>query len=416
MATALPTARLSRDEWAHQGLLAVAIALIGLLIAAGFGLTYQANTAPGAEREFRPPAEGDHLVAVAAETDGADPLTPVSDTAPPPTAPPVAPAAAPPADPAAAPPTGSGTSGGPASGADAGVAPSAAGTVPVAVPEGSAGYLDSAAAVAAKVSDGPAAPAFDHALVELSATQRITDQHTRTDQARRRNGTLEQVRRVAAQASAAKGIRTEQTRLVDEQHRAAAEAALLQAQLAALAAGRLPGDATIRLPDGTLVRPSADGTWPPAVLAQLGRLGRTGATGRTVTPITKGGYRLGARWGAVGSWASYHTGVDFVAPIGTPVRAAADGTVMAPVAGAWAGTHVIVAHSDGSTLYAHLLASTVRPGQRVKAGDVIGFVGLTGRTFGPHLHFEYYPRGASLQTPYAASDPLRWLASRGVGA
>lgn len=405
MATALPTTRLSRDEWAHQGLLAVAIALIGLLIAAGFGLTHQANTAPGADREVRPLAEGDHLVAVAADTGGTHGLTPAGhDTAPPPADPPVAPASSVDGSaPATRPGAGSSqTSGG-----------TVAGTGTVSAADGPAGYLDSDAAVAAKVAVGPAAPAFDHALVELSARQRVTDQHTRVEQARRQNGKLEQVRRVAAQAAAAEEIRTEQTRLVDEQNRAAADEALLQAQLAALGAGRL-SDGAIRLPDGTLVRPSADGRWPASVLATLGRLGRTGPTGRTVTPLAKGTYRLGARWGAVGSWASYHTGVDFGAPIGTPVRAAADGTVVIPVAGEWAGTHVIVAHSDGSTLYAHLLASTVRPGQRVKAGDIIGFVGMTGRTFGPHLHFEYYPRGASLQTPYAASDPLLWLASRGV--
>ncbi|WP_194793161.1 M23 family metallopeptidase [Raineyella fluvialis] len=155
------------------------------------------------------------------------------------------------------------------------------------------------------------------------------------------------------------------------------------------------------------------------MLTALAKFGKTlngagsKAIGKAVTPIAPGSYSLGSRWGAVGIWATYHTGQDFVAPIGTPIRAAADGVVLSPIAGAWAGTHVIIAHSDGSTLYAHMLATTVTPGQTVHAGDVIGFVGLTGRTTGAHLHFEFYPKGSSLATPYSATDPLLWLASRG---
>lgn len=102
------------------------------------------------------------------------------------------------------------------------------------------------------------------------------------------------------------------------------------------------------------------------------------------------------------------------APVGTPIRAAADGVVASPSAGGWAGTHVIITHSDGSTLYAHMSGASVSPGQRVRAGQVIGSVGMTGRTFGPHLHWEYYPSGASVSNPYTASDPVAWIARRGV--
>ncbi len=146
------------------------------------------------------------------------------------------------------------------------------------------------------------------------------------------------------------------------------------------------------------------------------RSGSTGTSGSSsaVSPIAPGAYRLTSRFGALGLWSRYHTGVDLGARLGTPVRAAAAGVVQTPVAGGWAGTHVIIDHGDGSTLSAHLGAATVTPGQQVRAGDVIGYVGMTGRTFGPHLHFEYYPRGRDLQTPYSATDPLVWLSTKGV--
>lgn len=127
-----------------------------------------------------------------------------------------------------------------------------------------------------------------------------------------------------------------------------------------------------------------------------------------------GRYTIAARWGAVGSWSRYHTGIDLSAPIGTPVMAAADGTVQSPNAGGWAGVHVIIKHSGDATLYAHLNQATVRPGQTVKAGQVIGYVGMTGRTFGPHLHMEYYPSASSTSNPYSTSDPYTWLLTKGV--
>lgn len=132
------------------------------------------------------------------------------------------------------------------------------------------------------------------------------------------------------------------------------------------------------------------------------------------TPLARGSYSLGARWGAVGAWSRYHTGQDLSAPVGTPIYAAAPGVVSPSNAGGWAGNHVIIKHSDGSTLYAHMASTAVKPGQEVKAGDLIGYVGMTGRTFGPHLHFEYYPNGANISDPYTTKDPYAWLAAKGV--
>src|SRR5439155_15189461 len=87
-----------------------------------------------------------------------------------------------------------------------------------------------------------------------------------------------------------------------------------------------------------------------------------------------------------------HKGVDFAAPMGTPVRASGDGKVV--FAGRQNGYGNVVALQHGaslSTLYAHLsrFAAAVRPGARVTQGEVIGYVGQTGWATGPHLHYEF---------------------------
>jgi murein DD-endopeptidase MepM/ murein hydrolase activator NlpD len=84
-----------------------------------------------------------------------------------------------------------------------------------------------------------------------------------------------------------------------------------------------------------------------------------------------------------------HEGVDFAADTGTPVRCAADGTVVHTGSLDVYGTVVAVAHADGlATVYAHLSAALVAPGQALAAGDLVGRVGASGNAFGPHLHFE----------------------------
>lgn len=91
-----------------------------------------------------------------------------------------------------------------------------------------------------------------------------------------------------------------------------------------------------------------------------------------------------------------YNGVDFGASIGTPVRAAAGGRVITSRVGGWNGGYgnfVVVEHANGTqTLYAHLSRNSVWQGQSVVQGQVIGYSGNTGRSTGPHLHFEV--RGA----------------------
>lgn len=104
----------------------------------------------------------------------------------------------------------------------------------------------------------------------------------------------------------------------------------------------------------------------------------------------------GLRW--------YHEGVDLSVPLGTPVHAAGSGTV---IYAGWTtigyGNLVVIAHGETFTLYGHLSQIDVTCGQGVAAGSVIGLIGSTGYSSGPHLHFEV--RSAQ----WAVLDPLDWV-------
>jgi murein DD-endopeptidase MepM/ murein hydrolase activator NlpD len=98
---------------------------------------------------------------------------------------------------------------------------------------------------------------------------------------------------------------------------------------------------------------------------------------------------LGWRKNPFGGGYEFHSGIDIDAPQGSKVLATADGVV---VLAGWYGDYgktVIIRHSSGYlTLYGHLSQIDVKEGQKVKAGDVVGRVGSTGRSTGPHLHYE----------------------------
>ncbi|MEY3965802.1 MAG: hypothetical protein RL263_971 [Bacteroidota bacterium] len=87
---------------------------------------------------------------------------------------------------------------------------------------------------------------------------------------------------------------------------------------------------------------------------------------------------------------SFHGGMDFTAEVGTEVYATGDGRVSKVSQETWGyGNHIIVQHGHGyTTLYGHLSRFAVRAGEKVKRGQLIGYVGNTGRSTGPHLHYE----------------------------
>jgi murein DD-endopeptidase MepM/ murein hydrolase activator NlpD len=91
----------------------------------------------------------------------------------------------------------------------------------------------------------------------------------------------------------------------------------------------------------------------------------------------------------------FHYGMDFTAPRGTPVYASGDGVVeRADNQSSGYGNHIRIEHGYGYvSLYAHLYKYNVRRNQRVKRGDLIGFVGSTGRSEAPHLHYEVFKDG-----------------------
>jgi len=136
-----------------------------------------------------------------------------------------------------------------------------------------------------------------------------------------------------------------------------------------------------------------------------------GAKGKSCLPAAS--YRVAATFGQVGSWARYHTGFDFSAPIGTPLRAPASGVVTnagrGPASG-WAGNYVAIKYPDGTqSLMAHMSTVSVQVGQNVTGCQTVGAIGMTGRTFGPHVHFEIYPAGITPGDVYRAVNPLSWL-------
>jgi murein DD-endopeptidase MepM/ murein hydrolase activator NlpD len=104
----------------------------------------------------------------------------------------------------------------------------------------------------------------------------------------------------------------------------------------------------------------------------------------------------------------FHAGIDISTPIGTRIFAPADGVVLsAAVQGAY-GNSIVVDHGYGVvTRYGHLDAYAIRPGQRVRRGDLIGFVGNTGRSTGPHLHYEVWVRDQAQNPIHFILDEYR---------
>lgn len=98
----------------------------------------------------------------------------------------------------------------------------------------------------------------------------------------------------------------------------------------------------------------------------------------------------------------FHAGIDFTAPRGVEVYATADGVVEQVTSEIWGyGQHIIINHGNGfKTLYGHLSRFKVRRGQKVTRGQLIGQIGSTGKSTGPHLHYEVHKNGEKLNPAY----------------
>ncbi len=119
-------------------------------------------------------------------------------------------------------------------------------------------------------------------------------------------------------------------------------------------------------------------------------------------PFTSG---YGKRWGRL------HAGNDYGVDVGTPVRAMADGTVLAAGEMAGYGIRVDIEYADGTvSRYGHLTDTSVDEGDEVTRGEVVAESGNTGRSTGPHLHLEIRPGGGD------PVDPSPWLAKNGLDA
>lgn len=148
---------------------------------------------------------------------------------------------------------------------------------------------------------------------------------------------------------------------------------------------------------------SADG-----IVDYYGRDGQSTKKTLMKTPID--GARVSSGFGMrrhpVLGYSKMHKGMDFAAPTGTPIYAAGDGVVKKAGRFSSYGNYVRIRHrNDLDTAYGHMskIASTLKPGTRVRQGQIIGYVGTTGRSTGPHLHYEILvankqvnPRGVNL--------------------
>ncbi len=126
------------------------------------------------------------------------------------------------------------------------------------------------------------------------------------------------------------------------------------------------------------------------------------------------GYSISAGFGEAGYlWASgYHTGLDLSAAEGTPIAAVAAGTITRTgydYSASWAGNLTVLQLENGDEIwYAHQSSISVNPGDQVAPGEVIGAVGSTGNSTGPHLHLEVHPGGGD------PVDPMSVLLEHGV--
>ncbi|MEV7383689.1 M23 family metallopeptidase [Streptomyces lydicus] len=221
----------------------------------------------------------------------------------------------------------------------------------------------------------------------------------RTDASGSGDGAGEALRsRILQQADVQQGAAEEEAR------EAAEGAAVKQAAVEAAAAKKTAEQAETakKAAEQEAKRKAEEAARQKAEAARLAELAKS-----FLAPVSS--YTLTASFGQAGDrWAADHTGQDFAAPTGTPVKAVHSGTI---TQAGWAGSYgyrIVLTLDDGTELWFCHLSSMVKTSGKVSTGDVIGRVGATGNVTGPHLHLEVRPDAGS------PIDPMPWLRDHGV--
>ncbi len=223
----------------------------------------------------------------------------------------------------------------------------------------------------------------------LLKVSRYNELRTEKDQLRDRYSRLEEVAKerdvqiaslgsIASEVSALYGLKSQPTLVTASQEEIKnAEVTSSLDQLSALRSSALTGAATVGITLG-LTRNATTADWfransAPNLWPVEGQI--TGSFGERIDPFNGEG--------------AFHSGVDIGSTYGRPVIAPADGVItFADFLGGY-GKAVMMDHGHGiSTRYGHLSGFAVTPGQRIHRGDTLGYVGLSGRSTGPHLHYE----------------------------
>jgi len=126
---------------------------------------------------------------------------------------------------------------------------------------------------------------------------------------------------------------------------------------------------------------------------------------------------FGERLDPIDGEGAFHAGIDIAAPFGTPVRAPADGVVLKAGLADGFGREIVLDHGNGiKTLYGHLSGFAVTAGESVRRGQVIGYLGDSGHSTGPHLHYEVLIHDAPVNPHKYLRETMTQFADAGGNA
>lgn len=132
-------------------------------------------------------------------------------------------------------------------------------------------------------------------------------------------------------------------------------------------------------------------------------------TKKMINPVINGKTtsEFGSRIHPISNELTFHAGIDIAANMGTPIYAAFDGKVLVADYDKWNGNYMKIKHENGlMTVYCHCDSLNVKKGENIRAGEVIGYVGSTGSSTGPHLHFELRIDNVSFNPQIALNEAL----------